>query len=180
MGKIWSERVGNLLDSISMGFLGLWNQKKLVLPGLFLLSLLSWILHFKIASLLTFDLAVTITVLFLTILLVGTVVIAGIEEGSIPFERVRRVTAGTLVAIGVVLLVLVYLALMLARVAPPPPLPFLFAILFAMEVAPWVALGVIVPSVLGYFLFRERWKIFRAKKPFWGPYLGILAAILFV
>jgi hypothetical protein len=174
------ERVGSLLDGVSMGFLALWNRKKLVLPTLLLLSLLGWFVHYQVGTLMTFNLAVTLTVLFLIVLLLGTVVIGGIEEGSIPFERVRRVTAGALVAVGLVLLVLVYLALMLSKVAPPPPLPFLFAILFAMEVAPWVALAVVVPPVLGYFLFRERWKSFRARKPFWGPYLGILAAALFV
>jgi|GEM_PF-729392 len=174
------ERTGALLDSVSMGTLGLWNRKHVFLPLLLLLSLLGWLIHYQVGTLLTFDLAVTLTVLFLVILLVGTVVIGGIEEGSIPFERVRRVTAGTLVAIGVTLLVLIYLALMLAKVVPPPPLPFLFAILFAMEVAPWVALAVVIPPVLGYFLFRERWKRFRARKPFWGAYLGLLAALLFL
>jgi len=174
------ERTGALLDSVSMGTLGLWNRKRVVLPLFLLLSLLGWFIHYQVGTLLTFDLAVTLTVLFLVILLVGTVVIGGIEEGSIPFERVRRVTAGTLVAIGVTLLLLVYLALMLAKVAPPPPLPFLFAILFAMEVAPWIALALILPPILGYFLFRERWRRLRARKPFWGAYLGLLAAFFFL
>lgn len=172
------ERINSLMGNIGMGFLGLWNRRKLLLPLLFLATVVSWAFYIELFTLLTFNLAVTFTVLFFTILLLGTVVVDGIEAGFIPLEKVPRVVIGSLVAIGTVLLVLIYLALMLARVAPPLPLSFMFAILYAMEVAPLVSLAIVIPPVIGYFLCREKWRRLRTRVPFWGAYFGLLAALL--
>ena len=172
------ERVSSLMGNIGMGFLGLWNKRKLLLPLLFLVTVVSWAFYMELFTFLTFSLAVTSTVLLFTVLLLGTVVVDGIEAGFIPLEKVPRVVTGSLVAIGTVLSVLIYLALMLARVAPPLPLSFMFAILYAMEVAPLVSLAIVIPPVIGYFLCRGRWRRLRMRVPFWGAYVGFLAALL--
>ncbi|MEM4425703.1 MAG: hypothetical protein QW335_06965 [Candidatus Nezhaarchaeales archaeon] len=114
----------SLIGSIVMWFLELWNRRRIVLPLLFLATLASWMLIGVVPRTYAFVLgsffaAITITVVFLTFLLLGTVVIDSIEAGFIPLERVPRVVVGSLIAIFAVIGVLLYLALMLVGAAPP-------------------------------------------------------------
>lgn len=175
--------VYSLIGNIVVWFLELWNRKRIVLPLLLLVTLASWILIGVVPRTYAFVLgsffaAITITVVFLTFLLLGTIVIDSIEAGFIPLERVPRVVVGSLIAIFLVMGILLYLAFMLIGVASPPPLPFLLAILNAMTVTPIVTLAIVIPPTIGYFLIRERWRRLRARVPFWAVYLGLLAAFL--
>lgn len=172
------EKINSLMSGIGLGFLALWNRRRFLLPSLLLLTAVSWVLYRELFTFPTFILAVTLTVFLFTVLLLGTVVVDGIEAGFIPLERVPRMVMGSVVAMGTVFSVLVYLALMLVGVVPPLPLPFMFAILYAMEVAPLVSLFIVIPPVMGYFLFREGWRRLRTRVPFWGAYFGLLASLL--
>ncbi|MEM2204842.1 MAG: DUF6114 domain-containing protein [Candidatus Hadarchaeales archaeon] len=168
--------VGSRMGNIGLGFFNLWDKRRLVLPLFLLLSIFSWVLYILVYNLATFTLAVVSTVFLFTVLLLGTVVVDGIEAGLIPLERVPNVVLGSLLGIGIVFGLLLYLFLLVLKLVPFPPPSFLFALVSTIEIVPFVSLAIVLPPTAGYFLFRERWRRLRANKPFWGVYLGILAA----
>ena len=171
----WDEVAGR----IGMGFLSLWNRKRALFPPLIAATALGWALHYLLGpTLVTLHLALLPTVLTLMLAFIGLIAIEHIEATG-DFSLVPTVVTQTLVAVSLVLGSLLYLSGMLFRVFPPPPLPLLFALLFAMEVAPLVTLLVLIPPLVGYIpRIRPKWRELRGRYPFWGIYLGFISAFL--
>jgi hypothetical protein len=166
-------------------FLVLWNLKRYTLTSFFALVLIMWLAVPRLTpptyAVIVFQLSILVTALFLMFLLTGIFVVGGIEDGSISLENALRVIIGALIANAIVLAVLCYLGLMLMGIAPPPQsLAAITALLNAMEATPIVVLAITIPAVVGYFLLKDKWTRFRAKAPFWGSYLGIIASLLYL
>ncbi len=171
----------NLLAKVGFAFIGLWSRKRIVLPSLFVISIISWLVASTLPHALTLNLAVLATSIFFTVLLIGVTVIADMEGGLTPLERAPKVMLGTLAGV-----VVVYLALFLylngVLISPLQPLQIMAVLLapsYALEITLLVTLAVVVPPTIGYFLLRWRWFEARKRYPLWGAYLGILSALLF-
>ncbi len=168
----WTE----IATSIGMTTMDLWEKRKILVPLLVLMSLGGWGLLYFMPNVYTFNLAITLTVFAIIYVLIGTIVIEYIEwTGNL--QEVPSLVTQTLIAIGLLTLILGYMGGMLMQILPAPPLPFLLAIMYAMDVAPLVTLAVIIPPIVGYF-FKDKWRSIRSKYPFWGIYLGIIAGVL--
>jgi len=171
----------NLLAKVGFAFIGLWSRKHIVLPLLLVISIISWLVASIVPHALMLNLAVLMTSIFLTVLLIGVTVIADIEGGLTTLEKAPKVVLGALTGV-----VIVYLALFLylngVLISSLQPLQVMAALLapsYALEITLLVTLAVIAPPTVGYFLLKWRWFDARKRYPFWGAYLGILSALLF-
>ncbi|MEM3477663.1 MAG: hypothetical protein QXW59_02475 [Archaeoglobaceae archaeon] len=163
---------------IGLIFLEIWNRKKVVFPALILVSALSWLIHYTIPNLITLHLALFPTIMTLLLAFIGLIVIENIENSG-DLTRVPSLVTETLIAITIVLAILLYLSGMLFGIFPPPPLPMLLALMFAMAVAPLVTILILIPPLIGYIpKVRPKWIAVRQRVPFWGIYLGFIAGFL--
>ncbi|MEM3391783.1 MAG: hypothetical protein QW226_05705, partial [Archaeoglobaceae archaeon] len=163
---------------IGLIFLEIWNRKKVVFPALILVSALSWLIHYTIPNLITLHLALFPTIMTLLLAFIGLIVIENIENSG-DLTRVPSLVTETLIAITIVLAILLYLSGMLFGIFPPPPLPMLLALMFAMAVAPLVTILILIPPLIGYIpRLRPKWIAVRQRVPFWGIYLGFIAGFL--
>ncbi|MEM4565514.1 MAG: hypothetical protein QXD49_02810 [Archaeoglobaceae archaeon] len=163
---------------IGLIFLEIWNRKKVVFPALILVSALSWLIHYTIPNLITLHLALFPTIMTLLLAFIGLIVIENIENSG-DLTRVPSLVTETLIAITIVLAILLYLSGMLFGIFPPPPLPMLLALMFAMAVAPLVTILILIPPLIGYIpKVRPKWITVRQRVPFWGIYLGFIAGFL--
>ncbi|MEM0330970.1 MAG: hypothetical protein QXW84_06315 [Archaeoglobaceae archaeon] len=163
---------------IGLIFLEIWNRKKVVFPALILVSALSWLIHYTIPNLITLHLALFPTIMTLLLAFIGLIVIENIENSG-DLTRVPSLVTETLIAITIVLAILLYLSGMLFGIFPPPPLPMLLALMFAMAVAPIVTILILIPPLIGYIpKVRPKWIAVRQRVPFWGIYLGFIAGFL--
>lgn len=163
---------------IGLIFLDIWNRKKIVFPSLIALCALGWAVHYAIPNLITLHLALFPTIITLILAFIGLIVIENIENSG-DLTRVPSLVTQTLVAVSLVLLILLYLSGMLFGIFPAPPLPMLLAMMFAMAVAPLVTILVLIPPLIGYIpKVRPKWIALRQRVPFWGAYLGFIAAFL--
>ncbi|MEM2030903.1 MAG: hypothetical protein QXV35_06110, partial [Archaeoglobaceae archaeon] len=134
---------------IGLIFLEIWNRKKIVFPTLILVSALSWLIHYTIPNLITLHLALFPTITTLLLAFIGLIVIENIENSG-DLTRVPSLVTETLIAITIVLAILLYLSGMLFGIFPPPPLPMLLALMFAIAVAPLVTILILIPPLIGY------------------------------
>ncbi|MEM1957621.1 MAG: hypothetical protein QXX76_05060 [Archaeoglobaceae archaeon] len=163
---------------IGLIFLEIWNRKKIVFPTLILVSALSWLIHYTIPNLITLHLALFPTITTLLLAFIGLIVIENIENSG-DLTRVPSLVTETLIAITIVLAILLYLSGMLFGIFPPPPLPMLLALMFAIAVAPLVTILILIPPLIGYIpKVRPKWIAVRQRVPFWGIYLGFIAGFL--
>ncbi|MEM0022469.1 MAG: hypothetical protein QXM23_01470 [Archaeoglobaceae archaeon] len=163
---------------IGLIFLEIWNRKKVVFPALILVSALSWLIHYTVPNLITLHLALFPTIMTLLLAFIGLIVIENIENSG-DLTRVPSLVTETLIAITIVLAILLYLSGMLFGIFPPPPLPMLLALMFAMAVAPLVTILILIPPLIGYIpKVRPKWIAVRQRVPFWGIYLGFIAGFL--
>ena len=153
-------------------------EKKIVFPALILVSALSWLIHYTIPNLITLHLALSPTITTLLLAFIGLIVIENIENSG-DLTRVPSLVTETLIAITIFLAILLYLSGMLFGIFPPPPLPMLLALMFAMAVAPLVTILILIPPLIGYIpKVRPKWIAVRQRVPFWGIYLGFIAGFL--
>ena len=146
----------NLLAKVGFAFIGLWSRKHIVLPLLLVISIISWLVASIVPHALMLNLAVLMTSIFLTVLLIGVTVIADIEGGLTTLEKAPKVVLGALTGV-----VIVYLALFLylngVLISSLQPLQVMAALLapsYALEITLLVTLAVIAPPTVGYFLLK--------------------------
>ena len=170
----WNEIAGR----IGINFLKIWGRKHVVLSVLLVLSLVGFSYHYSAPTLVSLHLALIPTITLFIVLFAGLIVVEHIE-GLKDASEIPPVITQALIGIGIVLGILLYLSGMLFGVFPAPPLPFLFAILFALKVAPYVVLLAYIPPLIGSLPgIKPAWRRLRQKYPFWGIYLGGIAGLL--
>ncbi|WP_054852983.1 hypothetical protein [Vulcanisaeta distributa] len=159
--------------------INLWKRKALVLPILFGLNLLSWIYFWIRPSLLGFALIILTLAIFLTVIFIGVIPVAIIEENNYRVDVVRSMGLNSFISLIVIYALFIYVSLILMAVIKPPPLLIvMMALLFALPLTPFVVLAVLVPPLVGYFM-KARWRSLRGGRiPFWGIYLGLLSALI--
>jgi hypothetical protein len=170
----------NLSAKVGFAFIGLWSRKHKVLPLLLAISIVSWLAASILPHALMLNLAVLVTSILFVVLLMGVAVIADIEGGLTPLEKVPKVVVGALVGVVVAYpTLLLYLnGVLISSLPPLQIMTILLAPGYALEIALLVTLAVVVPPTVGYFLLKPMWFDVRKRYPFWGAYLGILSALL--
>ncbi|ADN49677.1 DUF6114 domain-containing protein [Vulcanisaeta distributa] len=156
----------------------MWRHKALILPILLVLNVLSWIYFWVKPSLLGFSMIILALALLLTVVFIGVIPVAIIEENNYRIDVVRRMGLDSFVSLVVVYALFIYVSLILLAVIKPPPLLIvMMVLLFALPLTPFVVIAVLVPPLVGYFM-RQRWRSLRGRIPFWGIYLGLLSALI--
>ena len=168
----------DFLTRFGLGLVGMWRRKAIVLPALFAINLTTWFYFWVKPSLLSFASIILTLAIFLTVIFIGVIPVAIMEENNYDLGIVRRMGLGTLVSLIIVYALFLYVSsILLAIIKPPPYLIVMMALLFALPLTPLIVLATLVPPLIGYFI-RDRWRSLRGRIPFWGVYLGLLSALM--
>ncbi|WP_054842989.1 hypothetical protein [Vulcanisaeta distributa] len=169
----------DFLTRFGLGLVSMWRRKVIILPILFAVNLLTWVYFWIRPSLIGFALIILTIAIFLTVIFIGVIPVAIMEENNYDPGVVRRMGLGTLISLIIVYAVFIYVSsILLALIKPPSYLFVMMALLFALPpLTPIVVLAVLIPPLIGYFI-RDKWRSLRGRIPFWGVYLGLLSAVI--
>ena len=161
-----------------LGLISMWRRKAIILPALVAVNLATWFYFWIKPSLLGFALIVLTLAVFLTVIFIGVIPVAIMEENNYDPNIVRKMGLGTFASLVIVYALFIYVSsVLLAVIKPPSYLFVMMALLFALPLTPFVVLAILMPPLIGYFI-RDKWRLLRDRIPFWGIYLGLLSAVI--
>ncbi|WP_238375141.1 hypothetical protein [Vulcanisaeta thermophila] len=150
----------------------------MVFPVLVLLNVAAWVYFWLRPSILGFALISTMLAIFFTYVFIGVVPVEIMEENDYDPRVVRSMGIAILVGLIIVYVLYFYVGGILLTFIKPPQLLLvdMVLLLFIVPLTPYVVLLIMIPPIIGYFI-RGKWASLRRHVPFWGVYLGVLAAV---